>query len=126
MFPIFFRIPVPSFLQQALGPNIPVYSYGLMMVIGFLTSIQLAKYLARRSGIDPELFVNATFLALVFGILGARGSHVLENLADYTRPDLSWGQNLMHMLNLREGGLTYYGGFLLSTPIAIGYALYKR
>lgn len=126
MYPILFRIPIPLFLQSALGPTLPIYSYGLMMVIGFLLAISLGKYLSRRSGIDPELFVNAMFLALIFGILGARSSHIIENWADYSRPDLTWMQNLRHMLNLREGGLTYYGGFLLATPIAIGYALYHR
>src|SRR5689334_18877037 len=66
-----FRIP---------GLDLPIYSYGLMMVIGFLAAIQLAKYLATRSGLDPEIFINAGLLALVTGIIGARLSHVLENL----------------------------------------------
>jgi phosphatidylglycerol:prolipoprotein diacylglycerol transferase len=30
------------------------------------------------------------------------------------------------MLNLSSGGLTFYGGFLLATPVLIGYALWKK
>ena len=47
----------------------PVYGYGVMLVIGFFTALALAKYLARRSGLDPEIFVNAALIALVSGLI---------------------------------------------------------
>src|SRR6185369_5062270 len=72
-----FRIPIPGFGE------LPIFSYGLMLVIGFLAAIQLAKFLARRMGIDPEIFVNAGLIALVTGIIGARLSHILENTGQY-------------------------------------------
>ncbi len=106
--------------------NIPVYGYGFMLVIGFLAATQLAKFLARRMGLDGEVFVNAALLALFTGILGARLSHVLENLADFTNPNLSFWQNLVNALNIRSGGLTYYGGFLLAFPVLVLYALWKK
>ena len=43
--------------------HIPVYGYGVMMVIGFIAGMYLAQYLARRSGLDPETFANAAILA---------------------------------------------------------------
>src|SRR4030095_6967836 len=106
--------------------DIPIYSYGLMMVIGFLCAIQLAKFLAKRSGLDPELFVNAGLLALVTGVLGARLSHVLENFAQYTNPHRSAWDNLIDAVNIRSGGLTYYGGFLLAFPTLVIYAVKKK
>src|SRR5262245_17612495 len=93
-----FRIPTP-------WGSIPIFGYGLMMVVGFLCAVQLAKFLARRSGIDPELFVNAALIALVAGVAGARLSHVLENFSEYTRADRSLGENLFAMINIRSGGL---------------------
>ena len=116
-----FRIPLPGSL-----PDIPIWSFGLMMVIGFLAALQLAKYLARRAGLDPELFVNAGLLGLVAGVVGARLSHVLENLGDYTDPSRSVGANLLDAINIRSGGLTYYGGFLLAFPVLVWYALKNR
>jgi phosphatidylglycerol:prolipoprotein diacylglycerol transferase len=116
-----FRIPLPGSL-----PDIPIWSFGLMMVIGFLAALQLAKYLSRRAGLDPELFVNAGLIALVAGVVGARLSHVLENLGDYTDPNRSIGANLLDAINIRSGGLTYYGGFLLAFPILVWYALKHR
>ncbi len=117
MFQELFRIP---------GLNIPVYGYGLMLVIGFLAGIELAKFLARRCGINPEVLVNAGLIALVAGVIGSRLSHVLENIHDFTRPELGvWG-NLLNMVNIRSGGLTFYGGFLLATPACIAYGIYKK
>lgn len=106
--------------------HLPVYGYGLMLVIGFLVAAQWVKYLAKRSGLDGEVYVNAALLALVTGIIGARLSHILENLGDFTRADRTVGENLLNMVNLRSGGLTYYGGFLLAFPTLVGYALWKK
>lgn len=114
-----FRIP---------GLNLPIYSYGLMMVIGFLSAIHLTKFLARRSGLDPELFVNAGLLALITGIAGARISHVIENIGHFTTitPTRSAWDNFIDAINIRSGGLTYYGGFLLAFPSLVFYAIKKK
>jgi phosphatidylglycerol:prolipoprotein diacylglycerol transferase len=117
MHPELFRVPLLGW---------PVYGYGVMLVVGFFSALALAKFLARRNGLDPELFANAALIALATGVIGARLSHVLENLGDFTRPDLSVRQNLVNVFNMRSGGLTYYGGFLLATPCAILYALKKK
>jgi phosphatidylglycerol:prolipoprotein diacylglycerol transferase len=106
--------------------NIPVFGYGLMLVVAFLAFIQISQFLARRSNINPENFVNGTFIGLVIGVIGSRLSHVLENWHEYADPRFSLGHNLLHMINVREGGLTFYGGFLLATPICIAYAVHKK
>lgn len=114
-----FRIPIL---------NLPLFSYGLLMVIGFLCAIQLAKYLARRVGLDPEVFVNAGLIALVTGVIGARLSHVIENIGQYTTitPTRSVWDNFVDAINIRSGGLTYYGGFLLAFPTLVFYAIKKK
>lgn len=100
--------------------DVPVYSFGLMLVIGCWLAIALAKFLARRCGLNPEHFVNVGIIALIAGIVGARLSHVLENFHQYFG---AGGEGLWSALNIRSGGLTYYGGVLLATPICIWYAL---
>ncbi|MDP9173294.1 MAG: prolipoprotein diacylglyceryl transferase [Planctomycetota bacterium] len=114
------------FHLHLFGHDIPIYGYGLMLVAAFLACVQTAQWLARRSGLNPELFANAAIIALMTGVVGARLSHVLENFGEYTRSDLSPLQNLLHVIDIREGGLTYYGGFLLATPCCILYALKTR
>ncbi len=106
--------------------NFPIYGYGLMLVIGFLAAVELAKFLAKRSKIDPETFVNAALIALIAGVAGSRLSHVIENWSEYTQADLAWYQNLFNMVNIRSGGLTFYGGLILAFPIVLFYGLRKH
>jgi len=115
---------LPDWLPWVGG--VPVYGYGVMLVLGFFASLQLGKFLGRRSGIDPEVFVNAGLIALVTGVIGARLSHVLENLEVYTDSSRSAWENLKAAANIRSGGLTFYGGFLLATPCTIAYGLIRR
>jgi phosphatidylglycerol:prolipoprotein diacylglycerol transferase len=117
MYPDLFKIP---FL------NYPVHSFGVMLVLGFMLAMALAKFLARRSKLDPEIFANAALIALLSGVIGARLSHVIENWPQYTDSTRSFGANLREAINITEGGLTYYGGFLLSIPCCIAYGRWKR
>jgi phosphatidylglycerol:prolipoprotein diacylglycerol transferase len=105
--------------------EIPIRGYGLMLVIGFLLAMRLARFLARRCGLNEEHFANAALLALLTGVVGARLSFVLENLGQFTRTDRSIWANLGDALNITSGGLTYYGGFLLAFPTLVWYALAK-
>ena len=117
MHPQLFKIPILNF---------PVYSYGPMLVIGFLLALELAKFLARRVKLDPEIFVNAGMIALIAGVVGARLSHVIENLHQYTDPHRSFLANFFDAVNIRSGGLTFYGGLILAFPLTVAYGIYKR
>src|SRR4051812_41937110 len=112
------RIPLP-FKLPLVGSEIVIHGFGLMLVIGFLCAMGLARFMARRSRIDPELFSNAALIGLFSGVIGARMSHVLEN----------YGYFMAHpreIFDIASGGLTYYGGFLLAFPILVLYARAKK
>ncbi len=111
-----FRIP---------GIGIPIFGYGLMIVLGFLAALWVTRRLANRSGASGEVFANAALIALVSGIAGARLSHVIENWAIFTRSDLSFWQNFINAINIRQGGLTFFGGLILATPLTILYGVWK-
>jgi phosphatidylglycerol:prolipoprotein diacylglycerol transferase len=117
MYPELFRLPFVHW---------PIYGYGVMLVVGFLLALELAKFLAGRAGLDPEIFVNAGLIALIAGIAGARLSHVIENWATYTDPNRSFAANFFDAVNIRSGGLTFYGGLILAFPACIAYGLMKK
>ncbi|MCG3180631.1 MAG: Prolipoprotein diacylglyceryl transferase [Phycisphaerae bacterium] len=104
--------------------SIPVMGYGLMIVLGFGTGILMAYRRAKRFGENPEHIVNLGLLALIGGITGARGLYVILNFGDFTGYGF-WG-DVGRMVNVRAGGLVYYGGLLLALVLGIGYILRKR
>jgi phosphatidylglycerol:prolipoprotein diacylglycerol transferase len=106
--------------------DIPIYGYGVAVVIGFLAASYFARWLANRSGLDGEAFVNAALLALVTGIIGARLSHILENPREFFGTGRGAWDTFVNIINLRSGGLTYYGGFLLAFPTLVWYARKKK
>jgi phosphatidylglycerol:prolipoprotein diacylglycerol transferase len=120
-----FRIPIPDWVPL-LPREIPLFGYGLMLVIGFYLAMQVGRALARRSGIHPDIIVNVALIALVFGIAGARLSHILENLDEYTRANRSVWDNFSAALNIRSGGLTFYGGLIVATVACLAYGAMKR
>lgn len=89
-----------------IGP-FTVYSYGLMLGIGFiLGSILLTREL-RRKGLDPNLGSTITLLAVIFGIAGSKILYLIENWTYFARDPIG--------MTFSPGGLTWYGGFFLAT-----------
>jgi phosphatidylglycerol:prolipoprotein diacylglycerol transferase len=119
MYPILFRL-------HLFGHQIPVYSYGLMLVVCFLACVKVGQWLARNHGIDQRIFTDAVCLALGSGLVGARLCHVIENFRQFTRADLTVWQNLANIVNTREGGLTFYGGLIFATLCCIAFGKYHR
>ncbi|MEA2707655.1 MAG: phosphatidylglycerol---prolipoprotein diacylglyceryl transferase [Phycisphaerales bacterium] len=108
------------------GIDFAINTYGVVLIIGFLLALECAKFLARRMGHDPEIYVNAGIVALVAGVIGARLSHVIENWPQYSDPARTFWGNFFDAVNLRSGGLTFYGGLLLAFPVTIAYGLLMK
>ena len=99
-----------------IGP-ITLYSYGLMLALGFITASMIMSNEYKRRELPRDLSGNITLLALVSGVVGAKLLYVLEHwrhfLAD---PGLLFS----------PGGLSYFGGFLLATASIAWYAKKKK
>lgn len=106
MHPILFKI----------GP-VPVYSFGLMMGLGFLAASYLLTNDLRRKGLDPNLGSTVTLLALVSGIAGSKLLYLIENGEDFLRDPMS---------AFSPGGLTWYGGLILATFVIFLYTRKKN
>jgi len=108
------------------GIDFAINSYGVILIAGFLLALEVGKYLARRVGHDPEIYVNAGIVALVAGVVGARLSHVIENWPQYSDAADGFFGNLLEAVNLRSGGLTFYGGLLFAFPVVIAYGILMK
>lgn len=102
-----------------LSFSLRIYGYGLMLVLGFLLSIGLAQWRARRLGENPEIMAHVGLWCVVGGILGARLAYVIQHWEQFQ------GQPL-EMLNVTSGGLIYYGGLILAVLLAILYLWRKK
>ncbi|HPF40724.1 MAG TPA: prolipoprotein diacylglyceryl transferase [Phycisphaerae bacterium] len=118
MLPTLFNIPMPEWLPGCIQQAGAIKSYGVMMMIAFLSGIWLACRRASRSQADPDIVLNLGFLALIFGVAGARLMFVLHywdtKFANKASP-------LAEVFNLSNGGLEFWGGPLLVIPAGIIY-----
>jgi phosphatidylglycerol:prolipoprotein diacylglycerol transferase len=100
-----------------VGP-FTVYSFGLMVGIGFIVASYLLTKELRRKGYDPNLGSTITLLAIVFGIIGSKLLYVIENWSHFAQSPLD--------IALSPGGLTWYGGFVLATAAIFLYSRRKK
>ena len=107
MYPVFFEL--PRWLPFLGGQ--PITSFGVFMLLAFLTAGYVLRAELRRVGEDPERAWDFVFMAVVGGILGAKGYYIL----------LNWPRLLEEHAGLvfSRGGLVWYGGFLLATSLVI-------
>jgi phosphatidylglycerol:prolipoprotein diacylglycerol transferase len=107
MYPVFFE--VPNWFPFLGGQ--PITSFGVFMLLAFLTAGYVLRAELRRVGEDPEKAWDFVFMAVVGGILGAKGYYIL----------LNWPRLLDDPAGLvfSRGGLVWYGGFLLATALVI-------
>src|SRR5688500_5798887 len=108
------------------GVDFPINSYGVVLIVGFLLALECGKFLARRAGHDPEVYVNAGIIALVSGVIGARLSHVIENWPQYSDPARTFAPNFFDATHLRSGALTSYGLLLLPSRVPTVAALLMK
>ncbi len=100
-----------------LGP-IKVYSFGLMLALGFLAgSYVLSRELKRRS-INPDYGTWITLIAVVCGIGGAKILYLIENWEVVRRDPIGEA--------FSPGGLTWYGGFVLALAAVTLYVHRKK
>lgn len=107
MLPTLFRI----------GP-VSIHSYGLMVAIAFLISTLVAAARAKSYGIPYQNVFDLGFYVLISALLGARIFHFFQHLDDYS--------SFWEVFKVWEGGLAYYGGFILALISSIIYLRKNR
>ena len=101
------------------GP-IAIYSYGVMLMIGFIAAVLWTRREASRRGVDPGKIVDLSIWLLVSGIVGARLGFVLLNLHYYL------GQTPAALLfsdgKIAIQGLSFHGALVGAVSALLIYA----
>ncbi len=100
-----------------IGP-IPIHSFGLMVAIAFLTANYLFTKEVKRRGYGDDVASVVTFLAFIGGLVGAKLFHLIENFGEFL--------NNPSEAIFNPGGLTFYGGLILSIVLIYIYTRRKK
>ena len=106
---------IPVLFQ--IGP-VKVYSYGLMLGIGFLLGSYVLSLELKRKRLDPGMASTITVLGVIFGISGAKLLFLLEEWNEFVRNPLG--------MTFSPGGLTWYGGLFLGVLAVYVYLRRRR
>ncbi len=103
-----------SVLFEVFG--IPVRSYGVMLVIGFLVGLWRAIKVAPKYNITKDNVYDLGLIVIITGIVGARLVFILIN------PDT---ESMGQFFAVWEGGLSFQGGLGLAT-LAGGLYVWRK
>lgn len=107
-----------------LGKNISVFGfdiayYGIIIAIGIVAGILISLYEAKRTGQDPNIYIDFAMYAIILCILGARIYYVAFEWDQYK-------DDLIQIVNIRNGGLAIYGGIITAIITCIVYSKIKK
>ena len=110
-------IPSPSQNVIELGP-FTIHFYGILIAIGVIVAIIVAKNRYVRFGGVGEVFESIAIWGIVIGFLGARAGYVFTHSHRFT--DRPWA-----VFFIWEGGLALYGGLFFGA-LAIIFLANKK
>jgi phosphatidylglycerol:prolipoprotein diacylglycerol transferase len=93
-----------------------VHWYGIFIGIGFLVSFLLLLKIRKYADLTTDQVYNISMIALFAGVIGARVFYVIQFWDQFR------GRGLLAILNVHEGGLVFYGGFILAFTAECVYA----
>ncbi len=93
--------------------------YGIIIACGMLGGILLARWQAKRTGQNPELYMDFAIYGIIFALIGARLYYVIFSWDNYKN-------NLWEIFNVRGGGLAIYGGVIAAVITAVIYCKIKK
>ena len=89
-----------------------IHGYGLASAFGFLVVCGIAITRGAALGVVRERIADVIFWTSVAGLIGSRLLYVLLNPSQFN--------GMGDWVNLRMGGLVFYGSLLLGLPVAAG------
>ena len=108
-----------------VADGIPVFGYGFMMFVGFITGTLLAVYHARRIGMDAQVIWDLMMWLLVPGLIGARLFYVTQYY-DRVFEGTEGLQFILKLFSVQDGGLVFYGSVIGGALGGLMYCLHRK
>lgn len=97
--------------------GIPIRSYGLMMVIGFVIGLRRAVRVSSKYKIEASWISDLALIVLLSGVVGARIVFIALNLKT---------ESFREFFAVWNGGLSFHGALVFSVLAALVYTRIKR
>ena len=93
--------------------------YGIIIACGFLVGLWVAQQEAKRTGQNPEIYMDYLLVMMIPVIIGARIYYVVFSWDSYK-------DNIPEIFNLRHGGLGIVGGVAMAVLVLFLFAKAKK
>src|SRR5262249_4098772 len=121
---LYYALPASAPLGNR-GEGLPIHTYGVLLISGFLLATAIAAKLAEREWQGEEGIrrrddmVDYSFWALVGGSVGSRLLFVVVNWKDYSGHWVESFTDIGKFLDMLGGGLVFYGGLIGAAVLAV-------
>lgn len=95
--------------------DFPIMFYGIIIAAGFLAGLVIAQKEAKRTGQNPEIYMDYLICMMIPAIIGARAYYVIFSWDYYSK-------NPLEIINLRHGGLGIVGGVAAAIVVLLIFA----
>jgi phosphatidylglycerol:prolipoprotein diacylglycerol transferase len=107
-----------------VGKSISVFGfeiayYGIIMACSILLGLFLATREAKRTGQKPDTYYDLVIYAVIVSLICARTYYVIFSWDNYKN-------NLLSILNLRQGGIAIYGAIIGAVLTVFVYSRVKK
>lgn len=109
------RFPNLNIVLENVGSEIhilgfPIKFYGVIIALGFMVGLLVAMKEAKRTGQNPESYLDYMLFMVIPAIIGARLYYVIFSWDTYK-------DNWWDIFAIRQGGLAIYGGVIAAVLV---------
>lgn len=91
------------------GVGVPIRGYGVMLLVAAAAGTWLSIIRGRRAGIDADTILGLATEVFIWGLVGARLFYVIEYREQFFAAGKPFGQTLLDIVNIANGGLVVFG-----------------
>lgn len=106
--------------------GVDIKFYGIVITIGFMVAYFMSVSYAKKTGQDEELYLDFLLWLVIPAIAGARLYYVIFSWDEYFGKGKGFGETLLDIINIRNGGLAIYGGIIAGVIVAIFFVKKKK
>lgn len=99
----------------------PIHWYGICIAVGFLAATGIMLWKKEYAEMTSDAVFDCAMYALISGLVGARIFYVVQ----FWQQDFA-GKSFWKVFRVDQGGLVFYGGFILAILVVMLYARLKK